>query len=261
LEIEYFDDFFSVIEKHFVDNFAVYEDLISPSYLLHTPYRELLMAISRGDGKEYLAFRKAKVSDSVGESLVKDLIEKGVLSIEYSREKPLRSHAKQKLKKEYRAYSIQNKLRFSHPFLRFWFGFVAPYSQGLKRGKKERFMEHFCQHYERLRSLVYEQLCNAVLLETSTEKMLSSGSYWNIHSEFDILAITQKKKILLGECKYKERVVCKNELSKLKQKAEASHIPVQSYFLFSKCGFSKELLGMSSENLRLFDLKSLDILL
>jgi hypothetical protein len=91
--------------------------------------------------------------------------------------------------------------------------------------------------------------------------MRSSGSYWNIYSEFDILVITENKKILLGECKYKERMVCKNEFTKLKQKAEASHILVERFVLFSKCGFSKELLGMQDETLLLFDLDALKMLL
>jgi len=261
LEIDYFDDFFAVIEKHFVAHFTVYEALVSPSYLLDTPYRELLIAIASGDGKVHSAFRKAKLSNSVGDCLVDDLLKKNILRVEYSRESPLRTHPKQKLKRDQRSYIIQNKLRFTQPFLRFWFGFVAPFSSSLKRGEKERFMKKFRQHYERLRSLVYEQLCTAVLLETYKEKMLSTGGYWNIHSEFDIFLVTQKKKILLGECKYKERVVCKNELTKLKQKAKESNIRVEAYILFSKCGFSKELLGMSSKKLLLFDLKSLDILL
>ncbi|SFV70765.1 FIG00469868: hypothetical protein [hydrothermal vent metagenome] len=261
LDIDYFDDFFKVIETHFVHTFEMYENLVSPSYIIDTPYRELLMAIAQGDGKFYKAFRKAKLSDRVGEMLVKDLLDKGVLRMEYSRESPLRRHSKHKLKKEHRAYVIQDKLRFNKPFLRFWFAFVSPYQRLLREGKKEAFMENFRQHYERLRSLVFEELCNALLLESSKEKIFSSGSYWNIHSEFDVLAITEKKKIILGECKYKERKVCKNELTKLEYKAMASNIPVETYVLFSKSGFSKELLASSSKNLRLFDLASLSILL
>ncbi len=61
----------------------------------------------------------------------------------------------------------------------------------------------------------------------------------------------------MGECKYKDRTVCKNELTKLKQKVAESNIKVDVYALFSKFGFSKELLQMSDEKLLLFDLKVL----
>lgn len=66
---------------------------------------------------------------------------------------------------------------------------------------------------------------------------------------------------ILGECKYKDRTVCKNELTKLKMKAAESGIKVDVYALFSKSGFSKELLSMQDDNLLLFDLGDLEVLL
>jgi hypothetical protein len=91
--------------------------------------------------------------------------------------------------------------------------------------------------------------------------LLSSGSYWDQYSEFDILAITADKKLILGECKYKERKICKNELNKLKDKALQSGIIVDIYALFSKSGFSNELMQIKEENILLFDLNDLKQLL
>ncbi|MDQ7084989.1 MAG: DUF234 domain-containing protein [Sulfurovum sp.] len=259
IEIGYFDDILAVMDSHFVQSFAHYESLIRPSYLLESPYKELLCAIASGDGKFYSALRKAKLSEVAGEHIIEELIALNILSLEHSREAPLRVHPKHKLKKSQRAYKIQHKLRFNQPFLRFWFGFVAPYSKDLAQHKGTAFLQNFSQYSQRLRSLVFEQLCNALLLKhlNDTQHIISSGSYWNIHSEFDILAITSKKKIFLGECKYKDRNVCKNELSKLKQKAQASNIPVDTYVLFSKNGFSKELHAMKDKNVLLFDVGDL----
>ena len=147
--------------------------------------------------------------------------------------------------------------------MRFWFGFVTYYRKELTLGNGKNFLENFEKHYERLRSLIYEQLCNDLLLEYYREKagIISSGSYWNIYSEFDILAFTKEKKLILGECKYKDRTVCKNELTKLKQKAAESDMKVDVYVLFSKSGFSKELLGMQGDTLLLFNLSDLKVLL
>jgi len=263
LELDYFDDVFSMVKSNFIDDFSRFQTLVSPSYLIDTPYRELLVAVARGDGKLYSVLRKAKLSESAGEEIVKELVSLGVLKIEYSREIPLKAHPKHKLPKEQRAYRIQDKLRFTQPFMRFWFGFVTYYRKDLALGTGTKFLENFEKHYERLRSLVYEQLCNDLLLNyyEGKEKVLSSGSYWNIYSEFDILVLTKSKKAILGECKYKDRTVCKNELTKLKQKAAESDIKVDVYALFSKSGFSKELLGMKDENLLLFDLNDLQVLL
>ena len=252
-----------MVESNFVDNFSKFQTLVSPSYLLETPYREVLVAVARGDGKLYSVLRKAKLSESTGERIVDELVSLDILKVEYSRESPLRNHPKHKLPKEQRAYRIQDKLRFTQPFMRFWFGFVTYFRKELALGGGEKFLENFEQHYERLRSLVYEQLCDDLLLKYYEDKepIISSGSYWNVYSEFDILAVTKSKKIILGECKYKDRTVCKNELTKLKQKAAESDIKVDVYALFSKSGFSKELLGMKDDTLLLFDLNDLKVLL
>lgn len=263
IELDYFDDVFSMVESNFVKNFSKFQRLVSPSYLLESPYREILMAVARGDGKFYSVLKKSKLSEGIGEKIIQDLISLNILWLERTREAPLRIHPKHKLKKELRSYRIQDKLRFVHPFMRFWFGFVTYYKKDLVQGEGSAFLENFQKNYERLRSLVYEQLCDALLVKHygSSTPLLSSGSYWNQHSEFDILAITSDKKLILGECKYKERKVCKNELSKLKAKALQSGIKVDIYALFSKDGFSNELMQMKDENLLLFDLNDLKLLL
>lgn len=260
IEVDFFDDLFSMVRYNFVDHFKKFQNLVSPSYLLETPYRDVLMAVARGDGKLYSVLRKAKLSESVGEEIINELVEKDVLFIEYSREAPLKTHPKQKLKKHLKNYRIQDKLRFREPFLRFWFGFVEFFGKELEKGNDKRFLENFNKHYERLHSLIYEQLCDDLLIEYLGQKgitVVSSGSFWNLHSEFDILAVTSAQQVILGECKYKDRKVCKNELRKLMAKAEQSGLEVDTYALFSKNGFSNELLQHQDEKLLLFDLNDL----
>lgn len=263
IELDYFDDIFSMLESNFVQNFSKYQTLVSPSYLLEAPYREILMAVARGNGKFYTALKKAKLSESAGEEIIQELISLNILWLERTREAPLKEHPKHKLKKELRSYRRQDKLRFVEPFMRFWFGFVTYYKKELAQGNGGAFLENFQKNYERLRTLVYEQLCNALLVEhyAQISPIKSSGSYWDQHSEFDILAVTRDKKVILGECKYKDRKVCKNELTKLKVKAEQSRIKVDVYALFSKDGFSNELMQTKEENVLLFDLNDLKQLL
>jgi len=263
IEIDFFDDLFSMVESNFVQNFSKFQRLVSPSYIIESPYREILMAVARGDGKFYSVLRKARLSEGAGVEIIQELISLNILYLERTREEPLKIHPKHKLKKELRAYRIQDKLRFVHPYMRFWFGFVTYYKKDLLQGKGSAFLDNFNKNYERLRTLVYEQLCDDLLVNyyEKTTPLLSSGSYWNQHSEFDILALTNDKKLILGECKYKERKICKNELNKLKDKALQSGIQVDIYVLFSKSGFSNELLSLKDEKLLLFDLNDLKILL
>jgi len=75
------------------------------------------------------------------------------------------------------------------------------------------------------------------------------------------LGMSRSKKIVLGECKYKGRKVCKNELNKLKDKAIYSGIAVDTFVLFSKNGFSNELRGAAEQNLLLFELEDFKRLL
>jgi len=263
IEIDFFDDIFSMVESNFVQNFSKFQTLVSPSYIIESPYREVLMAVARGDGKFYSVLRKARLSEGAGVEIMHELISLNILYLESTREQPLKIHPKHKLKKELRSYRIQDKLRFVHPYMRFWFGFVTYYKKDLLQGKGSAFLDNFNKNYERLRSLVYEQLCDDLLVKyyEETTPLLSSGSYWNQYSEFDILAITNDKKLVLGECKYKDRKICKNELSKLKTKAIQSGIKVDVFVLFSKSGFSNELLSLKDEDLLLFDLNDLKILL
>ena len=221
IELDYFGDVFSMVESNFVQNFSKFQTLVSPSYLLESPYQEILIAVARGDGKLYSVLRKAKVSETLGEQIIQELVSLNVLKVEASRESPLRSHPKHKLKKDQRSYRVQDKLRFVQPFMRFWFGFVTYYKKDLALGKGDAFLENFEKHYDRLRSLVYEQLCDALLTQHYEDKipLISGGSFCNIHSEFDIVAVSNDKMVILGESKYKDRKVCNNELTKLKAKA------------------------------------------
>jgi len=233
------------------------EEKISPSYLMEKPYRDILIAISRGDGKILNIFKRARVSESVGRAILMELRELGVVNIIASRERPLKIHPKHKLKKSLRSYKIQPKAHFKIPFLRFWFGFVEPYKKELLDGIYTKFWENYHQHKERCVSLIFEQLSNDLveLHFKDSDPLIQKGNFWNRYSEFDVFCVTEKRKIILGECKFKGRKVCKNELTKLKEKAYRSGIKVDTYTLFSLNGFSNELLQNREKNLILFEAK------
>jgi len=258
--IDFFDGIDRAIEEYILKDIQPIEDSISPSYLLLSPYRDILVAIARGDGKLLNIFRRARVGESVGMSILQELQALDIIKIEKSRERPLQTHPKLKLKKHLRSYRIQSKVRFKEPFLRFWFGFIEPYKKELIIKKSERFWDNYYNHRDRCASLVFEQLSND-LVELLYQPLITKGSFWDRYSEFDLLAITNDKKLLLGECKYKGRKVCKNELTKLKEKAINSHIRVDTYILFSLSGFSNELLQNRDKNLLLFEAKDFEKLL
>ncbi|HIM94819.1 MAG TPA: hypothetical protein EYM49_07300 [Campylobacterales bacterium] len=254
IELDLLDDIELLIRFNFVERYQEFKQLLSPSYLLEEPYRYLLIASARGDGRLSNVFRKAKVGDALGLRLVKELVQLDIIELEESREAPLKTHPNQKLEKSLRSYKIESKIRFKQPFYRFWFGFVEPYSKELESKKSQRFFENFEQHFSRLNSLIFEQLSNDLLGLHYNNQIVNDGSYWDKNSEFDILAKTKNGRVIVAECKYKNRRVCKNELSKLKQKADTSNLKADTFVLFSKNGFSNELINLKDKNLILFEL-------
>jgi hypothetical protein len=255
VELDLFDDLLSIIRFNFVDKYEEFSSLVSPSYLLENPYRSILIAIARGDGRLSNIFRNSYIGENLGVSLIDELMELGVVEIEKSREKPLKQYPNQKLEKSLRSYKIESKVRFQLPFYRFWFGFVAPYRADLEAKRSQRFFENFERHFSRLNSLIFEQLSNDLLNQHYNNRLLSMGSYWDKNSEFDILAKTASGEVIVGECKYKNRRICKSELSKLKQKAKISNLKADTFALFSKSGFSNELKNSENKDLLLFELK------
>lgn len=238
-----------------MEQYRILNELVSPSYIIEEPYRFLLIAIARGDGRLSNIFRKARVGESLGLSLLNELKEFGIIEFQESREEPLKKYFNQKLEKSLRSYKIEAKIYFKDPFYRFWFGFVEPYHKDLIKGKSRRFFENFEQHFSRLNSFVFEQLSQELLNIHYNNQLFINGNYWDVHSEFDILAEHRDGTKILGECKYTNRHVCKSELSKLKQKAEKSSLKVDTFALFSKNGFSNELKNSKDRDLLLFELK------
>ncbi len=251
------------IQNQLLDRFDDASNSISPSYLLDEPYRRLLISVARGDGKILNIFRRARLSESAGGQMINELSEAGIVHIEDSRETRIKRTGGQKIPKELRRYRIQSKVRFSLPFHRFWFGFFEPFRRDLSRGDDGSFWENFNKHKERAQSLIFEQLSNDLLIHlySQDDPIISSGSWWNRDSEYDIMACTESGTVILGECKYKGRKITKAELTKLKDKAHNAGIRVDRYALFSRNGFSKELYGMEGSELLLKNIDDYQLLL
>jgi len=242
------------ITHNVLKNFATLDSLIAPSYTKKAPFSNFLIAASYGDAKIRNIFRRSRIREPIGKEIIAQLLELDTISVVESREAPLKTHPKQKLKKALKSYKIQPKIRFKEPFYHFWFGFVEPFRSEILNGNYERFFEYFAKYSIALTSLVYEELSNALIAQTFDTR--SSGSYWDKNGEFDILAFSHDDKIILGECKYKNKKICKNEWSKLQYKAMVSDIKPDIWVFFSKNGFSNELTKNPIENLKLYDLSA-----
>ena len=132
----------------------------------------------------------------------------------------------------------------------------------IKKGEYKDFYQDFKEKRYSYTSLIFEELSELLLnYYLRDTQIISSGSYWDANVEIDIMTITTNEKTYIAECKWKNHKVNKKELHKLKEKCDKLDITPTQIILFSKSGFSKELLSMQNHKLALFNAEDFKILL
>ena len=251
-----------LIQELILENFDALHHKIQDLIMSKKKNKKLLTALATGDRRIFSAFNKAHLNNANGGAALNYLEEKGLIQIEYSREEPARSlNPKGKLKREVARHRISHKVLFCKPFIRFWFYFIAPHIREIKEKNYDKFMKNFETKQNSYTSLVFEELSEVLLnYHLRDSQILSSGSYWDAKIEIDILTITDDEKSYVAECKWKNHKITKKEFHKLIDKCEKLDIKPTQIILFSKRGFSKELLGMQSKELALYSCKDFEAL-
>ena len=244
----------SLIEELILENFSTLNQKIEMLTLKESSNKRLLRALAIGDRRIFSAFKRAGLHNGVGGAALNYLQDKGLISIEYSREEPARSlNPKHKLKRSIARHRISHKVLFTQPFIRFWFYFIAPHTKDILEKNYDKLFEDFAVKQNSYTSLVFEELSEVLLnYHIRDSQILSSGSYWDANVEIDILTVTDDEKLYVGECKWTNHQVNKKELHKLQEKCERLDIEPTQIVLFSKRGFSKELEGQRSKDLALY---------
>jgi len=90
---------------------------------------------------------------------------------------------------------------------------------------------------------IYEDL--AVEYTLKNYPLLKAGRWWNKDEEIDVVGVNEKF-ILVGECKYSNKKVGIDIFKELERKSKKieSTLPIKYYLLFSKSGFTKELMAI-----------------
>jgi len=243
-----------LIEELVLKNFDLIYQKMEQLTLGDTNNKRLLMALAVGDRRIFSAFKRAGLNNGNGGSALNFLQEKGLVQIEYSREEsPKTSSPHNKLKKEDARRRISHKVLFTQPFVRFWFYFIAKHTREIQAKNYTNVMKNFEIRHNSYTSLVYEELSEVLLnYHLRDAHIVSSGSYWDTNVELDILTITHDERIYVGECKWTNHKINKSELHKLLEKCEKLGIKPTQIALFSKRGFSKELLSNQGKDLSLY---------
>ena len=253
-QIDTTQDIPTLLRSLIFENFHTLQQAIDKITLKDDANKRLLKALATGDRRIFSAFNKAGLNNGNGGAALQYLQTKGIIQLEYSREKhPRDLYPHKKLKKEETRYRISHKVLFTHPFIRFWFYFIQPNIRLILEGNETKFFQDLEQRQNSYTSLVYEELSEILLnYHLRDSHILSSGSYWDAKTEIDILTVTDKSKIYVGECKWTNHKVNKKELHKLRDKCKKLGINPTQIILFSKRGFSKELQQMQGSELALY---------
>ncbi len=251
-----------LIQELVLENFTNLNQKIRDLSLDNEENLRLLRALAIGDRRIFSAFNRAGLNNANGGSALNYLQEKGLIQIEYSREEPAKSlNPDGKLKREVSRHRISHKVLFTHPFVRFWFYFVAPYRREIRDGEYDNFLKNFEIKQNSYTSLVFEELSEILLnYHLRDSQILSSGSYWDANIEIDILTITQDENVYAAECKWTNHKVNKKELNKLNEKCEKLDISPTQIIFFSKRGFSKELKQNQGKELALYSTNDFEAL-
>jgi uncharacterized protein len=255
----------TLLVQHILDQFELHrEHFLSP--LQDNPlYLNILHAVAIGDRRQGSALRRARIGKERGNEAFEFLRACGYLKLERSREIPLvRAHPKQRFKKEIEHHKISHKFRFSSPFLRFWFAFVEPFAESIRKGEYERFFHHFNEQFNAFVGFTFEELCDLYIRDMLAQRfeadILDSGSYWNREVEIDLFIETMEGEIWVGECKWTNHKVNKKEFHKLEEKCAKLLISPDKILLFTKRGFSNELSALKDKRLYCFNAEDLEVL-
>ena len=251
-------DVFEAIRAEILDD---YKNLMARFYFDEDSDEAIKMALiklARSDRKKFSVNKI--LPQSMTNMVYAKLFSKDFLVLEKSKEKPRVKNKRQILKKSERAYKIEDKIHFNSHFSRFWFRFIEPNLSLLKEGRSEEILELIRREFDEYASLGFELLSGELMAKKLGLDGILLSSFWSKNIELDML-FSINGKIIVGEAKYKERKICKNVLNLVLHKCERLGIKPDIVALFSKSGFSNELLGLKDERLRLYEIKDYEELL
>jgi len=146
------------------------------------------------------------------------------------------------------------RYRFRDNFLKFWFFYVYKNYRYLEIDLIDHVLQEIENNFnDNFVSFAYEDYIQECILHDPIKYLgfvpLKIGRWWNNKEEIDIVAYDETN-IAFIECKYRNALVEKSTLERLKNKAKLIDMPqTQHFVLFSKSGFGKSLEG---EDVRCF---------
>lgn len=226
-------------------------------FLLHqelretTLYNTIIEAIALGNTKLNDIYLKTNIDKTKIMVYITNLMELEIIEKEFSVDSKLKEQA-----------NIQRGIyKLTDNFFKFWYAFVFPNISALELGDTKGVYNFYIKpNLNHFSSNSFENICIQYLQNLNINNKLefrfkNIGRWWNNKDEIDIMA-TDGKNILLGECKFKNTKISKNDYIDLKQKYSSNN--KMFYYLFSKSGFNSNLIEIANkEKVKLISLEEI----
>ena len=239
---------FESIKTEILDKnkFLYYE----PRFLLReevndvSTYFSILSVIAAGNHKLNNITSRLGVQASSVTAFIKKLIDLDILE----KQVPVTESNPSKSKKG--LYFIKDN------FFRFWFRYVFPYQSYLEMDDIIYVEEKIKNEFDYFVANVFEALSRRIMYKLKLPFIMKKcGRWWDKDNEIDIVGIGEND-IIFGECKWSQKHVGKNILTELQIKSKevkwGSKSRKEYFILFSKSGFSSDLIQHSKENENVF---------
>lgn len=228
-----------------------------PVFLLSKEFREtgtyfsILKSISEGNHKLGAIASRLNIKQTSLSYYLKALIDMDLIK----REVPITEKYPERSKKG--LYMIRDN------FILFWFKFVYPYRSHLELDDTSYAMNKITNNLiDNHISFVYEDLCRNLVRKKAVMgefggNITRVGKWWDATSEIDIVGVNKANEpVLFGECKYQNHPVGLQTLLELEEKSSRLRKGEKLLILFSKSGFTNELIqySLNKENIVLFKL-------
>ena len=155
--------------------------------------------------------------------------------------------------------------RIKDQYLRFWFRYVFPYQSDIAMGNLDWLMGKIKDEFSDYLAPVFEEICLQLVPALCPGQYSRFGRWWNNHNEIDVVGLNpDAQRVLTGECKWSVKPVGTDVLKKLEEKSYEVDFGFQvkeiNFILFSKSGFTKELIDSKPANCLLCAFNEPDLL-
>lgn len=244
--------------------------LFSDSYLFNEA-RFLLMEELR-EPRNYFSILKAIAfgATRINEIVQRSGLDRGVV-VKYldvlrnlrivNREIPVTEKHPEKSRKG--IYRIQDN------YFQFWFRFIMPNQSYIAENQQKMLLKNQIMPYlDQFLGKAFEQICITFLKQVNFKNKLpfqihKIGNFWKGNTEIDIVAFdANNENVLLAECKWSSKRVGTNILDDLIRKTSILQQEISGkniyYALFSRSGFTPDLVELNRPDLLKFELKDLE---